>query len=79
MEILKFKTSPLSQQDEQKIASLFQQEKIVHKWNIGRDANDTLITISGNQVDPQLVINLLKEAGFDAEFRQVFGAGGGGL
>ncbi|QHT71291.1 hypothetical protein GXP67_33875 [Rhodocytophaga rosea] len=53
MEILKFKTSPLSLEEEQKIATLLNQDKIVHKWNIDRENNDTLLTISGNEADPQ--------------------------
>jgi copper chaperone len=79
MEILKYKIGDSSTETEQKIASLLNHESIVHKWHLETNNGETILTLSGNQVDPQQIINLLKQHGIQADFLQVFGAGGSGL
>jgi hypothetical protein len=79
MEILKFKTNITSEDNLQKIMPILNNEQSIHEWQIDSSNPDNLLTLSGTEVDPQLVINLLQKAGFEVEFMHVFGAAGGGL
>ncbi len=79
MEILKFKTNIASEHQLQKVASVLDNDEIIRNWQVDTSSPDNLLTVSGQELDPQLVENLLKEAGLEAEFVQVFGASGGGL
>ncbi|MDO1448161.1 copper chaperone [Rhodocytophaga aerolata] len=79
MEILKFKTTIQSDADLQKITPLLNKEESFHQWKLDTSTPENILNISTNDPDPQVVINLLKTAGFQAELIQVFGAGGAGL
>lgn len=79
MEILKFKTNIKSKDDLQKITALLDEDQNIHKWSVDAEGSEHILNASGKELDPQLVMNLLQQAGFQAEFIQAFGAGGRGL
>jgi hypothetical protein len=79
MEILKFKTNIQSETDLQQITPLLNNESSIHEWKLDTSTSDNILNVSGTEPDPQLVQHLLQQAGFEADFIQVFGTGGIGL
>jgi copper chaperone len=79
MEILKFKTNIQSADDLEKVSPLLDKEESFHLWKLDTGTSGNILNVSTKEPDPQLVINLLQQAGYEAEFIQAFGAGGAGL
>jgi tRNA G26 N,N-dimethylase Trm1 len=79
MEILKFKTTIQSDTDLQKITPLLNKEENFHQWKLDTSTPENILNVSTNDPNSQLVINLLKKAGFEAELIQVFGVSGASL
>ncbi|MDQ3291536.1 MAG: copper chaperone [Bacteroidota bacterium] len=76
MEILKFKTNIASQEDLNKVAPLLDKMEAISKWQIDTETKENILSISGDNVNPQQVENALAEVGFKAEVLRVLGISG---
>lgn len=77
MKVLKFKTNIGSEEKLKSLASSLDQESTISKWNLDTDNPDNILSVSGHEVEPHIVENLVEQAGYKAEMIHVFGAGGG--
>ncbi|GAA4400656.1 hypothetical protein GCM10023187_14070 [Nibrella viscosa] len=79
MKVLKFKTNIKCGGCVATVRPFLDGEKSISKWNVDTDSPDKILSVSGEDVDPQRVENLVKEAGYNAEMVRVVGIGGGEL
>jgi copper chaperone len=73
MKVMKFKTNV---DREDAISSLFDNEETISKWKLDFERPDHLLSVSGNEIDPQIIKDLVKKAGYEAELIRVIGIGG---
>ena len=66
-EVLVFKTNILSDEDVEKIGRVLTSESNITRWNIDRDDIDKVLRIECDQLQPEAVIKLLHDAGFECE------------
>ena len=66
-EVLVFKTNILSVEDVEKIGRVLASESNITRWNIDRDDIDKVLRIECDQLQPQAIIKLLRDAGFECE------------
>ena len=66
-EVLVFKTNILSDEDVEKIGRVLASESNITRWNIDRDDIDKVLRIECDQLQPEAVIKLLRDAGFECE------------
>lgn len=79
MEILKFKTNVTDEAGVQNLRKHFDQEESISRWQLDAANPDHVLSVSGHEVSPQRIKNLIREAGYSAQLMRVFGAGGGDL
>lgn len=79
MEIIKFKTNVENQEALAKVAPHLDKEKSISKWHLDTDSKERLLSVSGSELDPQVVENAIQKAGYKAEVIRVLGIGGGDL
>lgn len=66
-EVLVFKTNILSDEDVEKIGLVLASESNITRWNIDRDDIDKVLRIECDQLDPEAIIRMLRDAGFECE------------
>lgn len=76
MKILKFKTNIENDEMLRKIAPALDQEAMISKWNLDTDHQDNILSVSGNDIAPGVVLKTIEENGFKAESIHVQGIGG---
>jgi copper chaperone len=76
MEIIKFKTNVATQEQILRISPFLDKLKAVKRWQIDTEAQEHILSVSGEDLDPQQIKNALAEAGFEAEILRVIGIGG---
>jgi copper chaperone len=76
MEILKFKTNVTSSQEVSALSPFLNEESAISRWKLDTESPDKVLSVSGHELDPQRVKNLVEKAGYKAEVIQVLGAGG---
>ncbi|MCC9138794.1 copper chaperone [Pontibacter silvestris] len=79
MEIIKFKTNVETQAGLSKVAPHLEKVANLSKWNLDTDSDDRVLSVSGEELDPQAVKNAVEAAGYKAEVIRVMGIGGGDL
>ena len=79
MKILKFKTNINCGDCVNKVTPFLDREKSISKWQVDTDSKDKILSVSGEELDPAKVKNLVEEAGFKAETVRVLGIGGGDI
>lgn len=79
MEILKFKTDIKAEADVAKIKPLLDKKDAISKWSLDTDSEENILSISGENVNPQQIENLLKEVGFTSEIIRIVGISGSEL
>lgn len=79
MEILKFKTNVDSDKGVEKLGTYLNKEESISRWQLDTNSPEHLLSVSGHEVDPQRVKNLVDKAGYKAEVLRVIGGGGGDL
>lgn len=79
MEIIKFKTNVDSQEALNKVAPYLDKEDSISKWSIDIESSDNVLSVSGTNIDPQTIKNVVEQAGFRVEIKRVFGLSGGDL
>lgn len=77
MKILKFKTNISKEEDVNAIRPYLDKESTISKWNVETENPDNVLSVSGHEVEPHIVRNIVEKAGYQAEMIHVFGAGGG--
>jgi hypothetical protein len=66
-EVLVFKTNILLVEDVEKIGHVLTSESNITRWSIDRDDIDKVLRIECGQLQPEAVIKLLRDAGFECE------------
>ena len=66
-EVLVFKTNISSDKDVEKVGHVLTSESNITRWNIDRDDIDKVLRIECDQLQPEAVIKLLHDAGFECE------------
>ena len=79
MKILKFKTNINCGDCVNKVTPYLDKEESISKWQVDTDSKDKILSVSGEELDPAKVKNLVEEAGFKAETVRVLGIGGGDI
>ena len=54
-------------EDVEKVGSVLASESNITRWNIDRDDIDKVLRIECDQLQPEAVIKLLRDAGFECE------------
>ena len=79
MEILKFKTDIKAEADVAKIKPLLDKDSAISNWHLDTNSEENILSISGENVNPQHIENLLKEVGFTSKIIRVVGISGSEL
>lgn len=79
MKIFKFKTNLHNQENVTKVAAFLDKEDNISNWQVDTDSEENILSLSGENIDPQKIENALAEAGFKAQVLRVIGTGGEGL
>ena len=79
MKILKFKTNLQNQDNVSKVAAYLDKEENISNWQVNTESEDKVLSVSGENLNPQIIKNALEEAGFKAEVLRIVGTGGEGL
>ncbi len=79
MKILKFKTNVKSAEEVAKVASFLDKEESISNWKIDPESEENILSVSGDNLNPQKVENAVQQAGFEIEVLRVLGTGGEGL
>lgn len=66
-EVLVFKTNILSDEDVEKIGHVLASESNITRWNIDRDDIDKVLRVECDQLHPEAIIRMLRDAGFECE------------
>lgn len=79
MKILKFKTNINCGDCVKKVAPILDGEESISKWQVDTESKEKILSVSGEEVEPSKVRNLVEKAGFKAEPVRVLGIGGGDI
>lgn len=79
MKILKFKTNVDSSDSIAHVAQFLNQDKTISKWDIDPNSEDNVLSVSGENPNPQKIEDALQSAGFKAEMLRVLGSSGEGM
>ncbi|WP_205502958.1 copper chaperone [Rufibacter psychrotolerans] len=79
MKILKFKTNIQDQDGIAAVARLLDQQEEISNWQVDPDADDHILSVSGQNPNPQKIEDAVKAAGFEIEMVRVVGTSGEGL
>ncbi|WP_314000291.1 hypothetical protein [Xanthocytophaga flava] len=77
MEILKFKMSKHSVDTQRQLAPILNKEKGVMHWNL--NTNYHILTVSGENINPEKIEKLIESLGLQVDLMHVFGVSGVGL
>ncbi len=76
MKIFKFKTNIEGDGGIREVSPLLNEEKSISQWNIDQERRDHLLSVSGEELNPQIVKDLVGKAGYEAELVRVLAIGG---
>lgn len=79
MKVLKFRTSIDSQEALSQVAPYLGEEPSINKWSIDTSSEENILSVSGQDINPQTVESAVEKAGFKAEVIRVIGIDGGDL
>ncbi|MGV3587587.1 MAG: copper chaperone [Adhaeribacter sp.] len=79
MKILKFKTNVKSPEAIAEVASFLDKQENISQWKIDAESEENILSVSGENLNPQQVENAVAQAGFKAEVLRVLGTAGEGL
>ena len=79
MKLLKFKTNIKTEEQKAQVTPLLDQLEGLSKWDIDPDSAENVLSVSGENLNPQKIENAVQEAGFEAVILRVIGIGGEGL
>ncbi|GAB3833893.1 copper chaperone [Pontibacter rugosus] len=76
MEVIKFKTNVENEEAISRVAPFLDNEESISRWHIDTESRDKLMSVSGTDLNPQQIENVVKQAGFKAEIIRVIGING---
>ncbi|WP_026461300.1 heavy-metal-associated domain-containing protein [Adhaeribacter aquaticus] len=76
MEILKFKTNIATESALAAITPALQRLENISSWKVDTTVAENILSISGQDINPQAILNALREVGYQAELMRVLGLGG---
>ncbi|PTX13128.1 hypothetical protein C8N40_11350 [Pontibacter mucosus] len=79
MELLKFRTNVADQEALTKVAHYLNKEEKISKWNLDTESTDKVLSVSGTELNPQVIENAVEQAGYKAELIRIMGISGGDL
>ena len=77
MKVLKFKTNIDSTESVKTVSSYLDQADFISKWKLDTESPEKILSVSGDHLEPHMVKDIVKKAGFNAEVVQVIAVGGG--
>lgn len=79
MKIVKFKTDISGEADLAKIKPFFDKDGAISNWSLDINSDENILSISGENINPQLIENKLKDLGFTSKIIRVAGLSGSEL
>ncbi|MGV3641350.1 MAG: copper chaperone [Adhaeribacter sp.] len=79
MEILKFKTGINGESDIAKIKPFLDKNDAISKWGLDTNSEEKILSMSGENINPQQIENQLRGLGFTCEIIRVVGISGSEL
>lgn len=79
MKTLKFKTNIKCGGCLATVTPHLNNESSIQQWHVDTNNSDKVLTVSGEDVNPQQIENAVKNAGFKAELMQVYATNGSSL
>jgi copper chaperone len=76
MKIMKFRTNIENDEQVALIAPALDKEPKISKWNLATDNQDHLLSVSGEEITPEVVTKPIHDKGFEAELIHVLAIGG---
>lgn len=76
MKILKFKTNIETPEMVNEAAPVLDKEELISKWRVDTNSQDNVLSVSGEEVTPDIITKAVNKAGFKAELLQVLAVGG---
>ena len=76
MKIIKFKTNIIDDEMQGKIAPALDQEELISKWNLDTQHEDNILSVSGEEITPEMVKKIIEAKGFWAEVIHIQAIGG---
>jgi copper chaperone len=76
MKILKFKTNIMDQEMVAQVAPALDQEDLISKWNLDTNSAEKILSVSGEEITPEIVKNAIEGKGFQAELLNITAIGG---
>ncbi len=76
MKVLKFKTNIQNQKMLDKIAPVLDKEELISKWKVDLESQGKILSVSGEEITPDVITTALKQVGFEAEMVHIIAIGG---
>lgn len=76
MKVLKFKTNVENDGMVAKLAPFLDNEEMIRKWNLDTDSQENILSVSGEEITPEMVTRAVTKAGFQAEIIRILAVGG---
>lgn len=76
MKILKFKTNIDNQEMLEKLAAILDKEELISKWAIDINTPEKILSVSGEEITPDIITKAIKVAGFEIETIRIIAIGG---
>ncbi|WP_018480070.1 hypothetical protein [Pontibacter roseus] len=76
MEVIKFKTNVENEEAISRVAPYLDKEESISRWKLDTGSTENILSVSGTDLDPQRIENVVQQAGFKAEIIRVIGIGG---
>jgi len=76
MKILKFTTNIENGEMLDTLAPFLDQEKRISQWNLDTESPEKILSVSGEELTPDLIVKAVESAGFDAKTIRVQAIGG---
>ncbi|WMJ72110.1 copper chaperone [Cytophagaceae bacterium ABcell3] len=76
MNILKFKTNIDNEKDLAKVSTALDKEELISKWKLDLESEENILSVSGEEITPDVIIKIFRETGYEAENLRIIAIGG---
>lgn len=76
MEVIKFKTNVENEEAISRVAPYPDKEESISRWKLETGSTENILSVSGTDLDPHRIENVVQQAGYKAEIIRVVGIGG---
>ncbi|ALJ01009.1 hypothetical protein [Rufibacter tibetensis] len=79
MKLLKFKTNIEGEEEIGRVSGFLNNEGAISRWAVDPGSEGNILSVSGENPNPQAIEDAVRKAGFEIEVLRVLGTGGEGL